>query len=217
LVRELGAGVRRIIAAMAKTAFLFAHGAGAPSGSAWMRAWRERLGTLGDATAFDYPYMRAGRKTPDRLPVLVAAHAEALAGVRARAAGPVFLIGKSMGSRVGCHLVVEQGAAAGVAGLICLGYPLVAARGGAGSVRDEVLLALRTPVLFVQGSRDSLCSIPRLEEVRARMQAPNTLHVVEGGNHSLELPAPKTNAAAQKDADRAVLEAIRRFLQSVVE
>lgn len=195
-------------------AFLFAHGAGAPSGSPWMRAWRDRLATIGETTAFDYPYMRAGRKTPDRMPVLLAAHREALDGVRVRTKGPVFLAGKSMGGRIGCHLAVDlQGGGQAVAGLICLGYPLVAMHGG--GVRDEVLLALRTPVLFVQGTRDSLCPIPRLEEVRARMQAPNTLHLVEGANHSLELPAPKRNAAAQRDADASTLEAIRRFAQIV--
>lgn len=54
--------------AAGKPFFLFAHGAGAPSTSAWMLAWRERLATLGDVAAFDYPYMRAGRKAPDKLP-----------------------------------------------------------------------------------------------------------------------------------------------------
>ena len=54
-----------------------------------MVAWRDRLATLGDVTAFDYPYMRAKRKAPDKLPALIAAHREALAGVRARAAGPL--------------------------------------------------------------------------------------------------------------------------------
>jgi predicted alpha/beta-hydrolase family hydrolase len=101
-----------------------------------------------------------------------------------------------------------------VAGLICLGYPLV---GGRGAVRDEVLLALRTPILFVQGTRDPLCPLPRLEEVRIRMTVPATLHVVEGGNHSLELPSPKKNVAAQKEADARVLEAIRLFVESVGE
>ena len=60
-------------------------------------------------------------------------------------------------------------------------------------MRDEVLVALRTPILFVQGSRDALCPLPRLEAVRARMTAPSTLLVVDGGNHSLEVSA----AAAQ--------------------
>src|SRR3954469_6364414 len=162
--------------------FLFAPGAGAASSSAWMQAWRDRLGALGQMVVFDYSYMRAGRKMPDRLPALIAAHAAALATARASHAGPVHLIGKSMGSRVGCHLSLEEP----VTSLICLGYPLVAASNGA--VRDEVLLALRTPILFVQGTRDPLCPLDRLEGVRARMAAPHQLLVVNGGNHSLEVP-----------------------------
>ena len=62
--------------------FVFAHGAGAPSSSGWMVAWRKRLETLGDVVTFDYPYMRAGRKTPDRLPALITAHREVLAQAR---------------------------------------------------------------------------------------------------------------------------------------
>ena len=200
---------------MARPFFLFAHGAGAPASSPWMRAWAERLGALGDVTPFDYPYMRAGRKVPDRPDALIAAHKEALAGVRARAgtsatAAPIFLAGKSMGSRIGCHVALEEP----VAGLVCLGYPLVA--GGSGAVRDDVLVALRTRILFVQGTRDPLCPLPRLEEVRARMTAPNELHVVEGGNHSLEVSGgKKKNAAGQAESDASVLESIRRFVAGV--
>jgi predicted alpha/beta-hydrolase family hydrolase len=190
--------------------FVFAHGAGAPSSSAWMKAWRKRLATLGDVVAFDYPYMRAGRKTPDRLPALIDAHRAVLAKVRARAKGPVFLIGKSMGGRVGCHLALEEK----VAGVICLGYPLQS--GATGALRDEVLVALRTPILFVQGSRDSLCPLDKLAAVRKRMTAPSTLLVVEGGNHSLEVSAAerKATATTQADADARVLHAIRAFVES---
>jgi predicted alpha/beta-hydrolase family hydrolase len=189
--------------------FLFAHGAGAPSSSDWMRAWRKRLGTLGDVVAFDYPYMRAGRKTPDRLPALIEAHRAALTKARARAKGPVFLIGKSMGGRVGCHLALEEK----VAGVICLGYPLQS--GATGALRDEVLLALRTPILFVQGSRDSLCPLDKLEAVRARMTAASTLLVVAGGNHSLEVSAAarKATGTTQADSDARVLAAIRAFVE----
>lgn len=190
--------------------FLLAHGAGAPSSSAWMVAWRDRLATVGDVVAFDYPYMRAGRKTPDKLPALIAAHRAALADARARAAGSLYLIGKSMGGRVGCHVALEEE----VSGVICLGYPLQS--GASGAMRDEVLLALRTPVLFVQGSRDSLCPLPRLEEVRTRMTAPSTLLVVDGGNHSLEVSAGtrKSSGTSQADSDARVLAAIRQFAGS---
>jgi predicted alpha/beta-hydrolase family hydrolase len=200
--------------------FLFAPGAGASSASAWMVAWRDRLSSLGDVVPFDYPYMRAGRKSPDRLPALVAAHRQALAGARdgraeagaGAATAPTFLIGKSMGGRVGCHLALEEETRPSIAGLICLGYPLQS--GSTGAMRDEVLLALRTPILFVQGSRDPLCPLDKLEAVRARMTAPNTLLVVEGGDHSLQISAQRRKAAGetQADSDARVLEAIRNFV-----
>jgi predicted alpha/beta-hydrolase family hydrolase len=190
--------------------FLFAHGAGAPSSSDWMRAWRKRLATLGEVTAFDYPYMRTGRKTPDRLPALIEAHRAALAKVRARAKGPIFLIGKSMGGRVGCHVALAEK----VAGVICLGYPLQS--GATGAMRDEVLVALRTPILFVQGSRDSLCPLDKLAAVRARMTAPSTLLVVEGGDHSLAVSAAQRKASGETQgvSDARVLAAIAAFVTS---
>jgi predicted alpha/beta-hydrolase family hydrolase len=193
----------------ARPFFVFAHGAGAPSSSGWMVAWRDRLATLGDVVAFDYPYMRAGRKTPDKLPALIAAHRAVLAEARAKAqpeARPLFLIGKSMGGRVGCHVALEEA----VAGVICLGYPLQS--GATGAMRDEVLIALRTPILFVQGSRDALCPLDKLAAVRARMTAPSTLLVVEGGDHSLTVSRGKKAAGPQADSDARVLAAIKAFV-----
>jgi predicted alpha/beta-hydrolase family hydrolase len=197
---------------MARPFFLFAHGAGAPSASAWMQAWRQRLSTLGDVQTFDYPYMRAGRKTPDRPPVLLAAHAEALEQARQRAQGPIVLIGKSMGSRIGCHVAAERANDDPGLRVVCLGYPLKA--GGSGAIRDQVLLALRTPILFVQGTRDPLCPLDLLATVRPRMTAPNQLHVVEGGDHSLAVSAQQRKQAGvtQSDSDAAVLEVIGRFV-----
>jgi len=193
---------------MARPWFLFAHGAGAPSSSPWMRRWRDYLHHLGEVVAFDYPYMQARRKMPDRMPALIAAHREALVKVRADADGaPVFLVGKSMGSRVGCHLSLEEP----VAGLVCIGYPLVS--GSSGALRDEVLVALRTPILFIQGTHDTLCPIPKLEDVRARMTAPSWLYSVQDANHSIELPSVKHTPALQRDVEISAIEAIRRFLE----
>ena len=173
-----------------------------------MQAWRGRLSSVGDVRTFDYPYMRgAKRRAPDRLPVLIAAHRAELAELRATAGGPIFLIGKSMGGRIGCHLALEEP----VAGLVCLGYPLKS--GATGALRDQVLLALQTPVLFVQGTRDPLCPLDLLADVRSRMKAPNTLLVIEGGNHSLAASAAarKARGETQADSDARVLEAIRSF------
>src|SRR5205814_4141321 len=147
-----------------------------------MQRWKSRLGELGDVKTFDYDYMREGRKRPDRLPELIAAHRAALAEARAMlgADTPTFLIGKSMGGRIGCHVALEEQ----VGGLICLGYPLCA-MGDREKLRDQVLRSLGAPILFVQGTRDALCPLDLLAEVRAAMKAPNFMHVVEGGDHSL--------------------------------
>jgi predicted alpha/beta-hydrolase family hydrolase len=196
--------------------FLFAPGAGAPSSSAWMVAWRERLAALGQVVAFDYAYMRAGRRSPDRMPALVTAHRAALDGALAGAdaAGrPVYLIGKSMGGRVGCHLVSEDEAArAVVSAVICMGYPLQS--GATGALRDQVLLSLRTPILFVQGTRDPLCPLDKLAAVRPRMTAPNQLYVVEAGDHSLQVTAQQRKLAGETQAeiDTRILSAIHDFM-----
>lgn len=167
-----------------------------------MEQWARRLGALGEVTRFDYPYMAAGKKRPDRHPVLLEAHRQALAPL-----GSAVLIGKSMGSRIGCHLALEVE----VPAVVCLGYPLVSA---SGKLRDEVLVAQRQPVLFVQGTRDTLCPLDRLEQVRARMGVPTTLYVVETGDHSLRCTKTwlKQNDRTQEQVDQDAVDAIGRWL-----
>jgi uncharacterized protein len=193
-----------------KPLILFAPGAGAPASHHWMQNWKDLLGEIGEVETFDYNYMREGRKRPDRLPQLIAAHREALVEARERyASGSTILIGKSMGGRVGCHVSLQEK----VAGLVCLGYPLCA-MGDRTKIRDEILRALSTPILFVQGTRDSLCPLDLLESVRAEMKAPNFLHVVDGGDHSLSVPERQLQASGQtqEDVDRRILKAITGFV-----
>jgi predicted alpha/beta-hydrolase family hydrolase len=195
--------------------FVFAHGAGAPSSSSWMQRWAERLGGLGVVAPFDYPYMQAGRKTPDRLPALIAAHRAALAQARERhgVQRPVVLAGKSMGSRVGCHLAVELAREGrGPAALVCFGYPLRA--GGSGAMRDAVLRELRTPILFLSGSRDPLCPLPDLQAVLAELTAPHRLFVIDGGDHSLDLrrKTVKPGERSQEQWNQAALDEVATFL-----
>jgi predicted alpha/beta-hydrolase family hydrolase len=167
------------------------------------------LATIGRVAVFDYPYMREKRKRPDRLPQLVAAHRQALANARQPTDGPIILIGKSMGGRIGCHVALEEK----VDALICLGYPLCA-MGDRAKLRDQVLRELQTPILFVQGTRDSLCPLDLLDRVRAEMKAPNALHLVEAGDHSLQMAKRQLQAAneTQDDVDRRILDAIAKFI-----
>ena len=192
-----------------KPSFLFAPGAGAPSTHPWMQKWKHYLESLGEVALFDYDYMREGRKRPDPPPQLIAAHRSALVELRERSSGPIFLIGKSMGGRIGCHVALQEE----VAGLICLGYPLCGG-GDRAKLRDKVLRELQTPILFVQGTRDPLCPLNLLEEVRLQMRAPNFLHLVEDGDHSLRLTKRGLQAAAetQDDVDQRILAAISKFV-----
>ena len=196
-----------------KPVFLFAPGAGAPSSHPWIQNWKDRLGEIGDVETFDYDYIRDGRKRPDPFPRLIAAHREALSKTRERhPSTSTILIGKSMGGRVGCHVSLEEK----VDGLVCLGYPLCA-MGDRTKLRDEVLRALAAPILFVQGTRDSLCPLDLLERVRTEMKAPNFLRIVEGGDHSLRVPkrALQASSRTQEDIDQRIFKAIAEFIDQL--
>jgi uncharacterized protein len=200
---------------MRRRLILFAPGAGAPSSHPWIQNWKQILARTGDVETFDYDYMRAGRKRPDALPQLIAAHRAALQSARKKyPPDSIFLIGKSMGGRIGCHVSLEEK----IDGLICLGYPLCA-MGNRGKLRDEVLRALTAPILFVQGTRDVLCPLDLLESIRGEMKAPNFLHVVEGGDHSLRVAKRHLQARSQtqEDVDRQVFEAVAAFLTNQSE
>jgi predicted alpha/beta-hydrolase family hydrolase len=176
-----------------------------------MERWKQRLTQIGEVETFDYDYMREGRKRPDRLPQLIAAHRQALVAVRTKTSGPIILIGKSMGGRLGCHVALEEK----VNGVVCLGYPLCA-MGDRSKLRDQVLRDLRTPVLFVQGMRDPLCPLDLLEGIRKEMVAPNFLHVVEGGDHSLLVRKKDIGNETQGDVDQRTLKTITEFVASFI-
>jgi len=190
-------------------AFLLAPGAGAPSSHPRMQTFARLLGSVGLVEPFDYSYAIEGRKRPDPLPKLIATHRAALASLRQKHDGPIALAGKSMGGRVGCHVALVEP----VGAVICLGYPLCGA-GDRSKLRDEVLLELRTPTMFVQGTRDPLCPLDLLEDVRKRMRAPSALRVVDDADHSLLVSksALKARGATQEEADEEWLKAIAAFL-----
>jgi predicted alpha/beta-hydrolase family hydrolase len=194
-------------------AFLLAPGAGAPSSHPRMRAFAQMLGTIGSVKTFDYAYALEGRRRPDPLPKLIAAHRGALAALRAEHDGPIVLAGKSMGGRVGCHVALVDP----VQAVICLGYPLCGA-GDRSKLRDQVLLELKTPILFVQGTRDPLCPLDLLNDVRKRMGAPSTLHVVDGGDHLLIVGKATLKAlgSSQEEVDDGISTAIARFLNDLL-
>ena len=177
-----------------------------------MQDFSRLLAPLGAVRAFDYPYMLAGRKRPDPLPQLIAAHRAALLRLAGETGEPIVLAGKSMGGRVGCHLALQEP----VAGVVCFGYPLCGA-GDRTKLRDKVLIDLRTPILFVQGARDNLCPLDLLEAVRKKMTTPSQLHVVSGADHSLVVSKTelKVKGLSHQEIDLEIAQAVAAFLQTI--
>jgi predicted alpha/beta-hydrolase family hydrolase len=177
-----------------------------------MQSWKERLSTIGDVETFDYAYMQERRKRPDPLPQLIAAHRQALIDARRDSDSPIILIGKSMGGRIGCHVSLKEA----VMGIVCLSYPLCGG-GDPARLRDRVLRELQAPILFVQGTRDSLCPLDLLQKVISDMKAQTSLHIVEGGDHSLLAPKRqlRETGETQEEVDQRVLTAIAQFVANV--
>jgi predicted alpha/beta-hydrolase family hydrolase len=132
----------------------------------------------------DFPYRLAGRRAPDRAPVLVAT-VVAAAGALAQALGVepqrVALGGRSMGGRM-CSMAVAEGLAAGA--LVLVSYPLHPP-GKPERLRTEHFGALEVPCLFVSGTRDAFGSPDELEAATAAVPGPVTHVWVEGGDHGL--------------------------------
>ena len=168
-------------------AILLAHGAGLGQGHPWMTSVRRVLVDSGHTVmTFDYLYMAGGRKAPDRLNKLLDVH-EAAASVFGETEGRVVLAGKSMGGRVGSHLVSEGRCDA--LGLVYLGYPLVAM--GKSEPRDtDHLVAIGVPQLFVSGTRDRMGPERLISDVAASVPD-GTSEFIESGDHSL-VPLKKT-------------------------
>jgi len=135
---------------------VLAHGAGAGMDSEWMQRVSDLLVARGvGVVRFEFPYMQqrraAGtRRPPDRQPRLLEHWQQVVASLDTPVEQLV-IAGKSMGGRMASMLADELG----VAGLVCLGYPFHP-QGKPEKLRTEHLLALKTPSLFVQGSRDAL-------------------------------------------------------------
>lgn len=129
---------------------------------------------------FNFPYVDAGRRTPDRAPVLEETFRAVVALVAAEA--PAVIGGKSLGGRMAAHVAGDVGAR----GVFFLGYPLHPP-GRPDRMRDEVLLKMRAPMLFVQGTRDPFCPLDTLRSVLRPCPAPHHLIEIDDGDHSFKV------------------------------
>jgi uncharacterized protein len=170
------------------------HGAGSPMTAPLLAGFCEAIADLGVATLrFDFPYMREGRRAPDRAPVLIEAYRDAFAEAQERAHGlPVLAGGRSMGGRMASMAVAEGMPAAG---LVFLAYPLHPP-GRPEKIRDAHLYDITVPMLFVQGTRDVFAQPDLLADVLERIGARAELVTMEGGDHGFKV------AGGQRDPRR---------------
>jgi uncharacterized protein len=164
---------------------LLAPGAGAGSDQPALVAIDHAVSKSGIAVArMDFPYRLAGRRAPDRPPVLLAAvesSARQLAERIGVAQGRVALGGRSMGGRIG-SMAVAAGLPA--AGLVLVSYPLHPP-GHPEKSRTEHLGALSVPCLFISGTRDAFGTPDELEAATRAIPGPVTHVWIEGGDHGL--------------------------------
>ena len=164
---------------------LLAPGAGADRAQATLVAIDQAVAGDGVIVArMDFPYRKAGRRAPDKPPVLVGAvvaEATALSDSAGVAPANVFLGGRSMGGRM-CSMAVAGGLPA--RGLVLISYPLHPP-GRPGQLRVEHFGSVKVPCLFVSGTRDAFGSPEELMAETAAIAGPVTYHWIDGKDHGL--------------------------------
>ncbi len=176
---------------------VLAHGAGAGQRHRFMVDAAEALAARGlDVVTFDFPYVTAGRRVPDRAPVLERAWRDVVGHVVARGRTPIVIGGKSMGGRMATHVMAASDPPAAVCGIVLLGYPLNPP-GGAGRSRAEHLARVAVPMLFVQGDRDAFGGPDELGALTAAIGSRAVLYVVPGADHGFRV----TRAAVAAHGD----------------
>jgi len=152
----------------------------------------------------DFAYRLAGRRAPDRPPVLIATVVDAARALADRlGVGPdrIALGGRSMGGRM-CSMAVAEGFPA--AALILVSYPLHPP-GKPGQPRTDHFPDIEVPCLFVSGTTDAFGTPEELEAATAAIPGPVTHVWLQGGDHGL------------RRKDEATAEAVRDWVAALQE
>jgi predicted alpha/beta-hydrolase family hydrolase len=147
----------------------------------------------------DFPYRKAGRKAPDRTPVLLQAVRDEAAPLLADG---LVLGGRSMGGRMCSMCVGDVDDPLPAKGLVLISYPLHPP-GKPESLRTEHLPRLTVPCLFIHGSRDPFGSPAELQQWTATIPGEVTHQWVEGRGHDL------------KGSDAAVAEMVATWISAL--
>jgi predicted alpha/beta-hydrolase family hydrolase len=181
----------------ARWLLVLAHGAGAGMTHPFLGKLAGELAEVRVATLrYQFPYMEERRHVPDRPPVATAAVAAAVRAAAKVAPGFTLLAGgKSFGGRMSSQ-AASQGLLEGVRGLVFFGFPLHPPNKPEVK-RAEHLAKVPMPMLFLQGTRDTLADLKLLRPICTDLGALATLHIIESADHSFHV----LKSAGKSDPD----------------
>lgn len=187
--------------------YVFAHGAGAGMRHNFMNQLADRLEAVDVATLrFQFPYMQAGGKRPDPPALLESTVRYAIElGRQELPEIPMIAGGKSMGGRMTSQLLAKTHDLP-VRGLAFVGFPLHQP-GKPGRARAAHLFDVRIPMLFLQGTRDTLADLTLMREVTDELGDRARLHVIDGADHSFAVlkRTGRTNEEVLDELAREIL------------
>jgi uncharacterized protein len=198
----------------ARACYVFAHGAGAGMRHASMEAIAAGLAVRGIATLrYQFPYMEKGSKRPDPPALAQATVRAAVAKAATACAGlPLLAGGKSFGGRMTSQAQAKA-PLDGVKGIAFFGFPLHAA-GKPSADRAGHLADVGIPMLFLQGTRDTLAELSLLEPVVKTLGQKATLHLAEGADHSFHVL--KSSGRNDREVLAEILDAFAAWADVIV-
>jgi uncharacterized protein len=215
--RELSfavSGAGRVSALMnrpASASFLLvlAHGAGAGMKHPFLESLSKELCAVKIATLrYQFPYMENRRRVPDSPEILTATVRAAISKAAELCPKlPLLAGGKSMGGRM-TSTAASEAPLANVRGLVFFGFPLHPPN-RPGTKRADHLKRVTAPMLFLQGTRDTLADLTLLRPICAGLAPRATLHVIETADHSFHVL--KSSGKADADILRELAHTAREW------
>ena len=192
----------------AGAAVLLAHGAGAGQDHRGIKTIAEGLVEQGHPVlTFNYPYMEAGRRFPDRREALLRCHRAAAAWLGRRSERFV-MAGRSMGGRMASYLAAEGQPCAG---LVLYAYPLHPA-GKPDRLRADHLPRVQVPMLFFTGQKDRL-ALPHLVEEHLMPLERSEVEIIADADHSFRVP--KRSGTTEREVLRGMAERTARWIEAL--
>ena len=200
---------------------ILGHGAGANQSSSFMQLFASGLAERGlDVMTFNFVYTELGKGVPDpkaKLEACFRAVIETALKHKSLKGNRLVIGGKSMGGRIASQVAAdacEKNEPLGeqINGLVFLGYPLHPP-GNPAKLRVEHLPSIKMPMLFVQGTRDSLGKSDEIQPFIKKLKLPAEIYAIEGGDHSLK--APKKFGKSQDEIYSGAMDKIAEWVQSL--